>query len=55
MISAFQSREFGFGLEINEKDLKKVNKARVEEKYLDEAAANAKRRTAENKLKKSHH
>ncbi len=29
MISAFQSREFGFCLEISEEDLKKVNKARV--------------------------
>jgi hypothetical protein len=25
MISAFQSREFGFGLEISDEDLKRVN------------------------------
>ena len=49
MISAFQSREFGFCLEISEEDLKKVNKARVGQKYLDEAAANAKRGTVEKK------
>jgi hypothetical protein len=49
MISAFQSREFGFGLEISEEDLKKVNEARVGQKYLDEAAANAKRGTVEKK------
>jgi hypothetical protein len=49
MIYAFQSRQFCFGLEISEEDLKKVNKARAGQKYLDEAAANAKRETAEKK------
>ena len=49
MISAFQSREFGFGLEISEEDLKKVNETWVGQKYFDEAAANAKRGTAEKK------
>ncbi len=55
MISAFQSREFGFGLDICEEDLKKVNEATVGQKYLNEAAANAKRGTAEKKNKKTHH
>ena len=42
MISAFQSCEFGFGLEINESDLKKVNEWHREKKYHDETAAKGK-------------
>jgi hypothetical protein len=34
MISTFQSREFGFGLEISDEDLKKVNGWRRGQHYL---------------------
>ena len=39
MISAFQSREFGFGLEITAHDLQRVNATRVGRKYVDVRAA----------------
>ena len=39
MISAFQSREFGFGLLVTDKQLKEVNKSQRGPKYLDETAA----------------
>ena len=39
MISAFQSREFGFGYHLDEEQLAKVNFGRRGEKYLDEEAA----------------
>ena len=40
MISAFTSRELGFGFSLDEETLKKVNQKRKSEKYSDEAAAN---------------
>jgi hypothetical protein len=49
MISAFQSREFGFGLEISDEDLKRVNEWRRGQHYLDESAAKAKQGTSEKK------
>ena len=42
MISAFQSRKFGFGLELLDKQLTEVNKAQASEKCKDEEAAIAK-------------
>jgi len=42
MISAFQSREFGFGLEISKEDMARVNALRKDQVYKDEAAAKAK-------------
>jgi hypothetical protein len=39
MLSAFQSREFGFGLEMSEQDLELVNEYRKDKNYQDEAAA----------------
>jgi hypothetical protein len=39
MISAFQSREFGFGLEVTNEDLEAVNATRNGVKYKDEKAA----------------
>jgi hypothetical protein len=47
MISAIQSLEFGFGMQICKEDLKKINEKRKGEKYVDESAAMAKRGTAE--------
>ena len=49
MISAFQSREFGFGLKISDEDLNRVNEWRRGQHYLDESAAKAKRGTSEKK------
>jgi hypothetical protein len=49
MISALQSREFGFGLEINDDMLERINETRRGKKYMDESAAVAKRGTAEKK------
>lgn len=43
MISAFQSREFGFGFAITPEQLKKVNEKRVGERYVDKEAAKLKR------------
>ena len=48
MISAFQSREFGFGLKITEQDSQIVNESRVGKKYKDEQAAQDTRRSALN-------
>jgi hypothetical protein len=39
MLSAFQSREFGFGLPVSNEDLAIVNEKRVGCKYVDETAA----------------
>jgi hypothetical protein len=39
MISAFVSREFGFGLKLTQEQLQRVNQARQGTKYSDEAAA----------------
>ena len=39
MISAFQSREFGFGLDVTEADLKEVNRRREGFRYRDTQAA----------------
>jgi hypothetical protein len=39
MILAFQSREFGFGMEICEEDLRKINEQRRGQKYVYETAA----------------
>jgi hypothetical protein len=49
MISAFQSREFGFGMNITDEELQKINETRRGKKYADEAAAIAKRGTADKK------
>ncbi len=49
MISAFQSREFGFSLELNEQQLAQVNEYRRNKKYQDEQAAKAKRGDAKKK------
>jgi hypothetical protein len=42
MLSAFQSREFGFGLEMSEQDLELVNEYQKDKNYQDEAAAKEK-------------
>ena len=39
MVSAFQSREFGFGLDVTEADLKEVNRRRQGVRYRDTQAA----------------
>ena len=39
MISAFQSREFGFGLKFTDEELNSVNEYRSGKKYTDEDAA----------------
>jgi hypothetical protein len=39
MVSAFQSREFGFGMKMTERDLEIVNEHRRGKKYTDSAAA----------------
>jgi hypothetical protein len=39
MVSAFQCREFGFGMELSEDDLFKINQKRLGTKYCDPAAA----------------
>ncbi len=39
MVSAFQSREFGFGIVLSEEQLKEVNEKRKNEKYKDLKAA----------------
>ncbi|KAI2492374.1 hypothetical protein MHU86_22183 [Fragilaria crotonensis] len=45
MISAFQSREFGFGLDTTESDLSEVNRRRQGVKYRDTQAAMDTRKT----------
>ena len=47
MISAFQSREFGFGRPLTEDELRRVNEKRKGEKYVDTEAAVLKRGTAD--------
>ena len=39
MISAFQSREFGLGMKLTDKELEKVNEFRKGKKYVDEDSA----------------
>ena len=39
MISAFQSREFGFGMDLTKEEVNIVNAFRKGKKYVDEAAA----------------
>ncbi len=39
MISAIQSREFGFGLELTQENINKVNEYHIRKKYRDEKAA----------------
>jgi hypothetical protein len=46
MISAFVSREFGFGMILSEEDLQKVNEFRIGKKYSDDLAAIDKRGTS---------
>jgi hypothetical protein len=41
MISAFVSREYGFGMDISPDDLARVNEGRNGKKYSDETAATA--------------
>jgi energy-converting hydrogenase Eha subunit F len=45
MISAFVSREFGFGFELTTKQLQEVNAKQVRAKYKDETAAKKKHGT----------
>ena len=47
MVSAFQSRKFGFVLPLNKNELMKVNEKRNGEKYVDGEAAILKRGTAD--------
>jgi hypothetical protein len=46
MISALQSRKFGFDLKISEEQLKEVNKYRESKHYIDEEAAKSKQGSA---------
>ena len=39
MLSAFQSREFGFGFEMTPQQLEEVNRKRSNEHYVDTNAA----------------
>jgi hypothetical protein len=47
MISAFVSREFGFGMALSDEDLQKVNEYRQGKHYSDKSAAMDKRGTSE--------
>ena len=47
MISALQSREFGFGLPITEEQMRRVNEARVGQHYKDVDAAKKYKGTTE--------
>ena len=49
MISALQSREFGFGANLTDEQLEQVNRERRGEKYKDEEAAISKLRSAKKK------
>ena len=49
MISAFQSHKFRYGLELNDKQLARVNEFHEGKKYLDEKAATTKKNTAAKK------
>ena len=42
MISAFQCREFGFGMKITDEELATINRYREGKEYLDKDAAKAK-------------
>jgi hypothetical protein len=42
MMSAFVSREFGFGMELTTEQLQRVNTKRLGQKYKDEIAAKKK-------------
>jgi hypothetical protein len=42
MISTFQSRAFGFGMDLSEQQLEEINFSRDGKKYADESAAIAK-------------
>jgi hypothetical protein len=48
MISAFQSREFGFGFDLNQQQLALINSYRKEKDYADEKAAIKLRGTKKN-------
>ncbi len=50
MISAFQFREFGFGLAISQEQLEEINKYCEGKRYLDEDAATLKRGSPTKKL-----
>ena len=39
MMSAFASREFGFGIKLSNKELEKVNEFCEDKSYVDKAAA----------------
>lgn len=49
MISGFQSREFGYGLDLTGEQLRQVSEFRKEKKYIDEAAATKYRGKGANK------
>jgi hypothetical protein len=49
MISAFQSREFGFGFDLNQQQLALINSYRKEKDYADEKAAIKLRGTTKNR------
>jgi hypothetical protein len=49
MLSAFQFREFGFGLQMSEQDLALVNEYRKDKNYIDQDAAKEKRGDAKKK------
>ncbi len=49
MISAFVSREFGFGMKLSDEELEMVNAYRLGKNYSDRAAALEKRGTIEKK------
>ena len=46
MISAFQKWGFGFGLELTQEELEKINRTRVSEKYCDIRASIETKRSA---------
>jgi hypothetical protein len=47
MISTFVSREFGFGINLTQEQLQKVNQVRQGKKYRDETAAKETREKAD--------
>jgi hypothetical protein len=55
MISAFLSREFGFGINLTQEQLQKVNQVRQGKKYSDETAAKETRGKADKLPLKSSH
>ncbi len=40
MVSAFQSREFGWGMEITNQQMARINQRRIQQDYFDKVAAN---------------